>query len=126
MTQAVVPRMRAGRWGRIINMSSVAAQVGGIAGPPYAASKAGMLGRTHLYAAVLAREGITVNAISRGPITTDMSSGLDQLRPAHIPIGRFGSPEEVAEVAVMIASNGYITGQTFQVNGGRYVTQQSG
>ena len=64
MTQAVLPAMRAQRWGRIINLSSVAAQVGGVIGPHYAASKAGAIGLTHSYASLLAKEGITVNAIA--------------------------------------------------------------
>ncbi len=64
VTQAVLPGMRKQRWGRIINLSSVAAQLGGVIGPHYAASKAGCLGLTHSYAALLAKEGITVNAIA--------------------------------------------------------------
>ena len=62
VTQAVLPKMRAARWGRIINLSSVAAQLGGVVGPHYAASKAGIIGLTHSYAHLLAKEGITVNA----------------------------------------------------------------
>jgi 3-oxoacyl-[acyl-carrier protein] reductase len=65
-TQAVVTGMRARRWGRIINLSSVAAQLGGVVGPHYAASKAGLHGLTHAYALRLAKEGITVNAINDG------------------------------------------------------------
>lgn len=121
VTQAALPDMRAARWGRIINLSSVAAQMGGVVGPHYAASKAGIVGLTHYYAAHLAREGITANAIAPGPVTTDMSAALPQLRPDLIPVGRFGTVEEVAEVAVMLARNGYITGQTVGVNGGRYL-----
>src|SRR5262249_22163527 len=64
LTQAVLPAMQLAHWGRIINISSVAAQTGGIVGPHYAASKAGMLGLTHSYAALLAKSGITVNAIA--------------------------------------------------------------
>src|SRR3954452_23750428 len=71
-TQAVLPGMRERRWGRIINVSSVAAQVGGVVGPHYAASKAGMHGLTHYYAAHLAAEGIRVNAIAPALIDTDM------------------------------------------------------
>jgi len=72
LTQAVLPGMRARRWGRIINLSSVAAQVGGVVGPHYAASKAGLLGLTHSYAALLAKEGITANAIAPALILTEM------------------------------------------------------
>lgn len=121
VTQAVVPDMRAARWGRIIGLSSVAAQMGGVVGPHYAASKGGIVGLMHYYAAHLAREGITANAIAPGPISTDMAAGLPQLRPDLIPVGRFGTAEEVAEVAAMLACNGYITGQTINVNGGRYL-----
>jgi 3-oxoacyl-[acyl-carrier protein] reductase len=76
----------------------------------------------HYYAAHLASEGITANAIAPGPISTDMSAALPQLRPDMIPVGRFGTAEEVAEAAVMLARNGYITGQTINVNGGRYLS----
>jgi 3-oxoacyl-[acyl-carrier protein] reductase len=120
VTQATLPDMRAARWGRIIDISSAAAQVGGVVGPHYAASKAGMLGLMHYYAAHLAAEGITANAIAPGPISTEMAAGLSQLTPASVPVGRFGTVEEVAEVAVMLARNGYVTGQTVNVNGGRY------
>jgi 3-oxoacyl-[acyl-carrier protein] reductase len=61
------------------------------------------------------------NSIAPGPIDTNMLAGLPQLRPEHIPVGRFGTAEEIAEVAVMLACNGYITGQTINVNGGRYL-----
>jgi 3-oxoacyl-[acyl-carrier protein] reductase len=72
VTQAVLPGMRAAKWGRIINLSSVAAQTGGVIGPHYAASKAGIHGLTHSYAALLAKEGITVNAIAPALIETEM------------------------------------------------------
>ncbi len=91
--QAVLPGMRALKWGRRISLSSVAAQVGGVVGPHYAASKAGILGLTHYYAAYLAKEGITVNAIAPGPVSTEMAAGLQQLKPNLIPVGRFGTPE---------------------------------
>lgn len=119
--QAVLPSMRARRWGRIINIASAAAQVGGVVGPHYAASKAGMAGLTHYYATHLAREGITANTIAPGPIRTAMSAGLPALNANAIPVGRFGTPEEVAAAATMLACNGYITGQTINVNGGRYL-----
>jgi 3-oxoacyl-[acyl-carrier protein] reductase len=99
LTQAVLPGMRARRWGRIVNVSSVAAQVGGVVGPHYAASKAGLHGLTHAYASQLAKEGITANCIAPALIET----------------------EEVADVAVTLASNGYVTGQTVNVNGGWYM-----
>ena len=120
--QAVLPGMRALKWGRIINLSSAAAQMGGVVGPHYAASKAGILGLTHYYATYLAKEGITVNAIAPGPINTEMVAGIQQLKPDLVPVGRFGTVEEVADVALMLARNGYITGQTININGGRYLS----
>jgi 3-oxoacyl-[acyl-carrier protein] reductase len=121
-TQAALGGMRARRWGRIVNLSSVAAHVGGVIGPHYAASKAGMLGLTHYYARHLAKEGITANAISPALIETEMVTSNPNASPALIPIGRFGAPDEVASVAVMLASNGYVTGQTIHVNGGWFMT----
>jgi len=122
VTQAVLPGMRQRKWGRIINLSSVAAQLGGIIGPHYAASKAGAIGLTHSYAALLAKEGITANAIAPALIETEMITGNPKARPDLTPVGRFGTVEEVADVMVMLASNGYITGQTISVNGGWYMT----
>jgi len=72
VTQAVLPQMRTQHWGRIINISSVAAQTGGVVGPHYAASKAGMLGLTHSYAALLAKEGITANTVCPALVDTEM------------------------------------------------------
>jgi 3-oxoacyl-[acyl-carrier protein] reductase len=122
VTQQVLPGMRSRGWGRIIFISSVAAQTGGITGPHYAASKAGLLGLTHSYARHLFKEGVTVNAISPALIETEMVTGDLKASPAHIPVGRFGAPDEVAAVAVMLARNGYITGQTLNVNGGWYMS----
>ncbi len=122
VTQAVLPKMRAARWGRIINLSSVAAQLGGVVGPHYAASKAGVLGLTHSYAHLLAKEGITVNAIAPALVETEMITSNPKATPDLIPVGRFGSVEETADVAVMLARNGYVTGQTFNVNGGWYMS----
>jgi len=121
VTQAVLPGMRHRRWGRVVNLSSVAAQVGGIVGPHYAASKAGMLGLTRYYASHLAGEGITVNAIAPALIDTDMVSANPNASAARIPVGRLGHVDEVAQVAVMLAGNGYITGQTLNVNGGWFL-----
>jgi 3-oxoacyl-[acyl-carrier protein] reductase len=122
VTQAVLPGMRARQWGRIVNLSSVAAQVGGVVGPHYAASKAGILGLTHFYAQRLAKEGITVNAIAPALVETEMVTSNPNARPDRIPIGRYGSTREVAEVAVMLAANGYMTGQTINVNGGWFMS----
>ncbi len=122
VTQAVLPGMRARQWGRIVNVSSVAAQVGGVVGPHYAASKAGMLGLMRYYARHLAKEGIRVNAIAPALIATEMVTSNPNAQPGHIPVGRFGSVDEVAQVAVMLAKNGYITGQTINVNGGWFMS----
>ena len=123
LSQAVLPSMRARRFGRLLYISSTAAQVGGIVGPHYAASKAGLIGLMHGYASQLAREGITANVICPALVETDMLSGFARApRPEAIPVGRFGRSEEVADLTVAIAGNGYITGQTMQVNGGLYLT----
>jgi 3-oxoacyl-[acyl-carrier protein] reductase len=122
VTQAVLPGMRARRWGRIINLSSVAAQLGGVVGPHYAASKAGIIGLTHSYAHLLAKEGITANAIAPALIETEMVTSNINASADRIPIGRFGHVEETAAVAVMLAANGYMTGQTINVNGGWYMS----
>jgi 3-oxoacyl-[acyl-carrier protein] reductase len=118
VTQAFLPAMRARKWGRIINISSVAAQIGGVVGPHYAASKAGMHGLTYYYARYLAKEGITVNAIAPALIETDMVRQNVRASASNIPVGRFGQVDEVSDVAVLLAKNGYITGQTINVNGG--------
>jgi len=117
VTQACLPAMRARRWGRIVNLSSVAAQNGGVTGPIYVASKAGLIGLTRSYASLLAKEEITANAIAPALIETDMTRSLG-VTPDPIPVGRLGRVEEVADVAVLLAKNGYLTGQTINVNGG--------
>jgi 3-oxoacyl-[acyl-carrier protein] reductase len=122
VTQACLPAMRQRRWGRLIFVSSVAAQVGGVVGPHYAASKAGLAGLAHAYAALLAREGITASVVAPALIDTEMVRNNPRARPDLIPLGRFGTPEEVAEVVVSVAGNGYITGQTINVNGGWYMS----
>lgn len=122
ITQAVLPSMRQRQWGRIINISSVAAQLGGVVGPHYAASKAGIHGLTHSYANLLAKEGITANTIAPALIETEMVTNNLNATPKLIPVGRFGTIEECGMVAVMLASNSYITGQTINVNGGWYMS----
>ncbi len=122
VTQAVLPQMRAQRWGRIINISSTAAQTGGLVGPHYAASKAGMLGLTHSYAALLAKEGITANTVCLALVETDMLRANPRATSSVIPIGRFGNVDEVASVVLMLAENAYMTGQTVNPNGGWYMS----
>lgn len=121
VTQEILPRMRSAHWGRIINISSVAAQIGGVVGPHYAASKGGIIGLTHSYANLLAKEGITVNAIAPALIETDMVTSNLDAKADLTPVGRFGKVDEVADVVVMLAANGYVTGQTINVNGGWYM-----
>ncbi|GAB6283103.1 MAG: 3-oxoacyl-ACP reductase FabG [Ignavibacterium sp.] len=120
VTQAVLPHMRGNKWGRIINMSSIAAQTGGIIGPHYAASKAGIIGLTHSYSSILSKEGITVNAIAPALIETEMILGNPKAQIERIPVGRYGTIEEITEVVVMLVKNGFITGQTININGGLY------
>ncbi len=118
VTQAFLPAMRKRKWGRIINVSSVAAQIGGVVGPHYAASKAGMIGLTHYYARYLANEGITVNTIAPALIETEMTRTNLRASVNHILVGRFGSVDEISDIAILLATNGYITGQTINANGG--------
>jgi 3-oxoacyl-[acyl-carrier protein] reductase len=120
VTAAAIPAMRRANWGRIIFLSSVAANIGGTIGPHYAASKAGMLGLMHGYASLLVKEGITSNAISPGLIESDMTRVLVNVTPERVPVGRYGTPDEVASIALMLATNGYMTGQNIHPNGGMY------
>jgi 3-oxoacyl-[acyl-carrier protein] reductase len=109
-TQAVLPLMRAQKWGRIVNISSGAARGAGSIGPHYNASKAGMEGLTRGYAARLVKEGITVNAVAPSLIETDMMKGQHNL-VGRIPLGRFGTADEVASAVMMLIDNAYMTGQ---------------
>jgi 3-oxoacyl-[acyl-carrier protein] reductase len=117
-TQAVVPGMRARKWGRIVNISSGAARGAGAVGPHYNASKAGMEGMTRGYAARLVKDGITVNAVAPSLIETDMVRSGVASSPARIPLGRFGTPQECAQVVMMLVGNEYMTGQTIALSGG--------
>jgi 3-oxoacyl-[acyl-carrier protein] reductase len=117
-TQAVVPGMRARKWGRIVNISSGAARGAGGVGPHYNASKAGMEGMTRGYAARLVKDGITVNAVAPSLIETDMVRSGVASSPARIPLGRFGTPEECAQAVLMVIGNAYMTGQTVALSGG--------
>jgi 3-oxoacyl-[acyl-carrier protein] reductase len=117
-TQATIGGMRSCGWGRIVNISSGAARGPGGIGVHYNASKAGMEGLTRGYAAYLARDGITVNAVAPSLIQTDMLPASLEEAARRIPIGRVGQSKEVAQAVVMIVGNGYMTGQTVQLNGG--------
>ena len=116
-TQAVLPAMRARKWGRIVNISSGAARGAGAIGVHYNASKAGMEGLTRGYAARLVKEGITVNAVAPSLIETDMMRGRTDLA-RNIPLGRMGQADEVAQAVAMVLGNNYMTGQTIVLNGG--------
>src|SRR5262245_50400964 len=119
-TQAVLPGMRARRWGRIVNISSIGARVGsGAVSIAYGASKAGLEGLTHAYALRVAPEGVTVNAVAPGLVDTDMGRPLIEAGvAARIPVGRAGTGDEIAQAVVLIVGNGFLTGQTIAVNGG--------
>jgi 3-oxoacyl-[acyl-carrier protein] reductase len=116
-TQAVLPAMRARKWGRIVNITSGAARGSGAIGVHYNASKAGMEGLTRGYAARLVKEGITVNSVAPSLIETDMMRGRTDLA-RNIPLGRMGKANEVAHAVTMVLGNDYMTGQTIVLNGG--------
>jgi 3-oxoacyl-[acyl-carrier protein] reductase len=126
-TKIVSRYMIGRRYGRIINISSVVGQMGNVGQSLYAASKAGIIGFTKTVAREVATRGITVNAVAPGLIETDMTAKLPEtLREEflkNIPLGRFGTCAEVAEVIVFLAGAGagYITGQVINVNGGLYM-----
>jgi 3-oxoacyl-(acyl-carrier-protein) reductase len=123
-TQAVLRAMVKRRSGRIINISSVSGIMGNAGQTNYAASKAGLIGFTKSLARELAGRNITVNAVAPGFITTDMTAGLsDKVKEtlhAKIPLGKTGTPEDIANAVAFLASAeaGYITGQTLCVDGG--------
>jgi 3-oxoacyl-[acyl-carrier protein] reductase len=125
--QQVMQGMMKERWGRIINISSIVGQTGNPGQANYVASKAGLIGLTKSLAQEIASRNITVNAIAPGFIDTDMTAALsDQLKEnmlAHIPLRRFGKPEDVAAAVKFLASEeaGYITGAVLNVNGGMYM-----
>ena len=123
-SQEVIPSMLNRNWGRIINITSIGGQWGGINQVHYASSKAGLTGLSMSLARLYSGKGITSNSISPGIIETEMTSWIKnedkQILTQDIPVGRFGLVEEVAEVVSFLASDasGYITGQTINVNGG--------
>lgn len=117
-TKAVLPGMRARKWGRIVNISSGAARGAGGIGPHYNASKAGMEGLTRGYAARVVKEGVTVNAVAPSLIETDMVRAGLASSPDRIPLGRFGTAEECAQAVMMVIGNAYMTGQTVALSGG--------
>ena len=119
VTRAVLPAMRAAGWGRIVNVSSGAAQFGGVVGIHYTAAKGGMDALTRAYAARLVKEGITVNTVAPVLIATSPDR-ITPERKALVPMGRLGTAEEVAEAIAFTAANAYMTGQIVHLNGGLY------
>jgi 3-oxoacyl-(acyl-carrier-protein) reductase len=127
ITRALLPGMIERGWGRIINVSSIVGQTGNFGQCNYAVTKGGLIALTKSLAREVARKGVTVNAIAPGFIDTDMvrnipPDAMENVKAA-IPLGRLGRPEEVAVVAVFLASPlaSYITGQVIPVNGGMYM-----
>ena len=127
LTQAVLPPMVKARWGRILNITSVVGETGAAGQSNYAASKAGLIGLTKSLARELASRSITVNAIAPGFVQTAMTDALTDAQKAgilaQVPLGRYGTVEDIAAAAVFLASDaaGYITGHTLDVNGGIYM-----
>ncbi len=125
--RAVLPKMLKQRFGRVINITSVVGQSGNAGQVNYAASKAGLIGFTKALAREIATRGITVNAVAPGMIDTDMTASLEkqtrEALAAQIPVGRFGTGNDVAGAVCFLASNeaSYITGQVLGVNGGMYM-----
>ncbi len=127
--QAALPHLRkSGRRGRIVNVASVAGQMGGVSvGAHYVASKAGLIGLTKSLARLLAADGVTVNCVAPGATATDLTADWPETTQAqvkaHIPLGRFARAEEIAEAVCFLVSDraAFVTGATLDVNGGLYL-----
>jgi acetoacetyl-CoA reductase len=127
LARVAVPHMLTRGYGRVVNISSIIGSAGGFGQANYAAAKSGMFGLTMSLALETATKGITVNTVTPGFITTDMTAAvppaaLDKVI-ARIPAGRLGEPDEVARVVEFLADpdSAYITGQVYAVNGGLYM-----
>jgi 3-oxoacyl-[acyl-carrier protein] reductase len=122
LAQQVLPRMVERGYGRLLFMSSTAGFIGGVVGPHYAASKAGLHGLVHFLASRVAAHGVTVNALAPALIeSTGMLPATPDGAPAvPIPVGRYGRPDEVADLAMAVLHNGYLTNQVLGLDGGIY------
>ena len=119
LARRVLPGMRERGFGRILFTSSVAALTGGVVGPHYASSKAGLHGLTHFLASRAAPDGVTVNAIAPALIEeTGMLPGDPRELSRRVPVGRLGAPGEVADLALAMLRNAYMTNQVVSVDGG--------
>ena len=125
VAQEALPGMLARKWGRIINITSIGGQWGGMRQVHYAAAKAGLINLTHSLARLYSPSGITANAIAPGLVATDMirkelKSKAGKQKAAAIPVGRVAEPEEIAAGVLYLASDGaaYVTGHTLNINGG--------
>jgi NAD(P)-dependent dehydrogenase (short-subunit alcohol dehydrogenase family) len=125
VAQETLPGMQLRKWGRIINITSIGGQWGGMRQVHYAAAKAGLINLTHSLAKLYSGSGITANAIAPGLVATDMiakelKSKAGKRKAAQIPVGRIAVPAEIAAGAVYLASEdaGYVTGHTLNINGG--------
>jgi 3-oxoacyl-[acyl-carrier protein] reductase len=121
LARRALPHMREQRFGRILFTSSIAGLTGGVVGPHYAASKAGLHGLTHHLAPRVATDGVTVNAIAPALIAnTGMLPGDPEELAQLVPVGRLGTPEEVADLAIAMLTNSYLTNKVFALDGGMY------
>jgi 3-oxoacyl-[acyl-carrier protein] reductase len=120
LAQAVLPEMTERGWGRVLFMSSVAGFIGGVVGPHYAASKAGLHGLVHFLASRVAAQGVTVNAVAPALVedTRMLPAGTGGAPAFPIPVGRYGRPEEVADLSMAVLGNGYLTNQVLSLDGG--------
>jgi 3-oxoacyl-[acyl-carrier protein] reductase len=124
LCRGVLRNMMRRRWGRIINITSVSGIIGNPGQGNYAAAKSGMMGMTKSLAREVSSRGITANCIAPGfiatPMTQDLNEKIIEEAKKHIPMARFGTPEDIAVGALYLASNeaSYVTGQTLHINGG--------
>jgi acetoacetyl-CoA reductase/3-oxoacyl-[acyl-carrier protein] reductase len=125
LAQETLPAMAKRKWGRIVNITSIGGQWGGMRQVHYAAAKAGLINLTHSLARLYSPLGITANAVAPGLVATDMirkelKSKSGKQKAAQIPVGRIAEPEEIAAGVLYLVSDGaaYVTGQTLNINGG--------